>query len=238
MRKEVTQLIKRQIGSQAECKRQNNRVEQVPIWYNMDQLNCTKVIGTSNGRGTSPGQRIGNNINVKRCVLGVTYCVTPGYVNEQLVSFGTYFDTYIFSVKGKDDYIAAPMTSTDILNFLWSSNGSTAYTGGPCDWFRPHYEDAITLHYKERILMNSANLAERITANNAANCCAYRRFDITKYLPKQLNYAQGADIYPTNMAVYIVVVCTSADAPVQAPYPINTQVGMFNVNQELTYTDE
>lgn len=237
-RTNITRIVKRVLHSQAE----NKRVyyfEQKEICPQMLSVNCFKIIPPQ-VQGVQQSQRSGNETMVRSLRLGITctmlaepYAITANEFGRS----GVYFDLYIFKQREKPSYNFA-IDNTDLAKFLQAGSSFNNYQGYWYNWLQTVNKDKFDCLHRSRRLMNSTavrdnTITEQVWGQNS-NATFTTTFTLTKKMVKKLKYNDNEQ-YPTNQALYAVVVCTRADQ-VQPPdilFPMG-QVGFWS---EMVYED-
>lgn len=222
----IKNVVLREISKKLEVKRQS-LVSSYNNYYNVINdarvLNLMPVIA----QGVGQGDRIGNNITIKKMVLMVNLVVDP---TSTLATTPSYVDLYIFKFKKNN---VAPPSASDMSRFLQTGNSANAYNGESFDGLRDLNEDLFSKKKHLRL-----NMIHGQTINNYSGYGFMRsnytlKFDITKYVKSRLLYDDTTN-QPTNDNLYLAVGHTQFT---QLGVPIDTYLGIYDALINIEYTD-
>jgi len=208
------------------------------VCHTMAPGNCVHLVpGVI--QGISAGQRIGDRLNPTSMRLVVSYSINTAATRT--FPQGIFFDTYIFSVKGKNSFngTGAP-TLTDFARFLEFSGNHKQYDGDIQDYEHRVNDDIISLIYKKRELLNTSrddDTTQRIGQYNKASVGGCSVSGPNLFKSKTWVYDSLTDIYPRNCNIFGIVVCASADGTPPVGAQFTDVMGKYQISVHMDYTD-
>ena len=188
-------------------------------------------------QGNAQGERIGNQVSTRRCVLNVnmnaiSISTSSGYVPP------IYFDVYVYKYKRSDN-----ISAVELQKFLQYGNTSVPYdsTSIPFSGNLKVNNDTFTLKCHKRVLCWSQTVSQQAIPSGGAltNCSNVTNarnlnIDITKYLNKNMKF-QDATTNTPNDNLYVSVVATPNDY--DAGYVATQVFGTFSTCVQYQYDD-
>lgn len=180
-------------------------------WYNNCVLPLCPYGGFMNiQQGSGQGDRIGNKIRTKKCVL--EYVISPKVYDATTNSNSQPYWVKMWVVTPKDDPTALPTIGS--FSGFFQSGDTTSYPGGAvADLLYEVNDDLFKLHTYRTHKIGAAvqggtggPITWQYFSNNDFSITAKGKIDVTKYLPKEFQFNDNAP-YPNNSLAYLVMEC-------------------------------
>jgi len=186
-------------------------------------FDCRQVLNIAQSAGQ--GGRIGNRINVTKCmVYGFIYCVSPAVVTSNVYM-------RLVMLRAKEDIITPNGTLANLFQF---GNNVLPPVGNYFDMMRNFNKDYYTIYQSRKILLGSSDaVTSTFPLNNSVGAYSYT-FDITKVFGG-INIYNDSTTLPTNKACFLMFIPCNGDGSVITA----AQISPFQttINSEVTYTD-
>lgn len=185
--------------------------------------------------------KVGQNVRPLSLRLGVN-----AYINSSLDNNNApiFFDLYVFSIKSiRDSSLYDSVGAAAMDKFFRPSlaGTDTSYQGQVHNWFQNVNQDVINLYHKKRFKMSPTNLAGTSGLNgswvdNSSMFSINHTIPLTKHISKTLKYTNTTDQLPNNCALFACMVCTPAQAGINAVTPVAT-FGSVTYTSCMVYED-
>lgn len=245
---QIKKVVKRQISSNLEVKVANFNAQ-----YSLTGANSSG--GYANwlqpltpytayltvAQGVGQGSRIGNSIKVKRQRLKIAMWPNDYDVTENPLPIPQIVTIYIF--KAPNEYLiqsVSDIIDTTYATFYQSGSSSVGAVGSLLDSLQDVNKEIIKLYYKKSFKLGFANstgtgssAAYQHYANNDYKLNHLIEIDITKYVPKEVNWNDTATIIASG-TVWMFIESVPATGAIQgvAYYP-----GVYQYQNIMEYTD-
>lgn len=197
--------------------------------------NVTGGLLSSPTQGTGQGSRVGNKIMTKKLIMsGVLRINTLFNETYNYNSCPLYIAFYAFKLKSNLDDTPASAYNVVSTSFFQAGNSSQGFNGTLVDLTRQVNAQTVTL-LKKRVFYvgtsqvisgfgsNNANVANQNFADNGTTISKMFRMDMTKLMPKTLEYNDLSST-PSNRNVWIMWVPLRVDGNLIVT-SLNTQTG-------------
>jgi len=202
-----------------------------------NKIELTPTTGQQMGWGVGSSQRIGNKIRVKKASLNlVMYAAGFDNIGNELNQSPQPYDVRMIITHSKQ-------TPSEVIvgtNFFNNGNTSAAPQNRLIDMCRQVNRDVFVVSKDSRFKIgnssyegSAANPAFNFYSNNDYNLNLMRTFDVTKYLPKNIEFNDASAI-PTSFVPAAIFLLAPANGTVTPPgeYPIE-----YFAELKIDYTD-
>lgn len=164
-------------------------------------------------QGTGQGDRIGNKIKTKRCIM--RYIIYPTSYNATSNPTPSPANVRIFIGRNKVSPANSPVGGTTLFQNGDSSNG---LTGGLADCIMPLNRD-VAIVYKEihhkvghahNVSAGGGQTFNQMQSNTDYKMNVIRTLDVTKYVPSTITYSDGVTA-PTCPSTWFNIWYANAD---------------------------
>lgn len=186
-------------------------------------------------QGLGQGNRIGNKIRIKKCMFNYTLNPLPYNDVTNIEPMPALVKLWIFWDKINPTIPAA--TSGALPGFFQDGSSSSVPSSSSFDLTRVVNSDSYVLltskvhkvGFEAFVGTPGGVLAEGYRANNDFNLFINGSIDITKYMPKTIDWNDNAT-NPSSRAIQLMIEAM--------PYDTSSGAGEFPVNLEYTITTE
>lgn len=180
-------------------------------WYNQCVFPVCPYGGYMNiQQGSGQGDRAGNKIRTKKCVLD--YVISPKQY-DAVTNFNPQpFWVKMWIVTPKDDPTTLP-TQASFANFIQNGDSSTFLSGAIQDVLTTVNTDMFRVHtYRNHKVgcavdnQNGGQSVQQYFANNDFKFTVKGSIDVTKFIAKEFVFNDNAP-YPNNSLAFVVMEC-------------------------------
>lgn len=224
--KAVKKYVKREIHRNVENKVQHVKYAQADIATVITDAQVIPL-GPVIARGTGEGDRIGNEIRIRKAILNI-----QGYLLDTSISpdIPKVVSIYLFKCRPQNF-----PTVGNMQGFLQDGNSAVQYQGRITDFMKPINSDLFILRKQiNKIHVTGYTATNPIGSNLYTNNFMYK-LDVTKYFKKRLLFNDGSTNTITNDNLNISV---GACYTTNIDFPPGTEVlGKYNVFMTFEYED-
>ncbi len=239
-KKQVTTLVKREFDKRVEIKNMRplfslqNRITNFLSDPALQSISLTPQIA----QGSGQGQRNGNRVRTKRAICYLT-CSADQLTNSSGYVPPIYIDIYIYKSRKTNTQSSLPLNQ-----FLQNGDTSTNYDSSS-NLFSGNFDinsDQFNLKKKKRILLWNQPMTQTDSSvnpqsiNNCKDLINARtlRFDITKYLKKNMDFQDDVTNTPSDN---LFISCVFTPNDYETTYVQNQVLGQFSVMLKYDYED-
>lgn len=221
----INQIVKRQIGKHFENKIQEFAYENIGVYNTIANTNFLSLMPILS-QGTGEGERIGNQITIKKVMLRFTIYMDSTYANA---SVPKYVDFYIVKYRNSNSQPSV----TDANKLLQQGNGATSYNGEILDGLRDVNTDLYILKKRKRWTMCNAFTATNPIGYGSLKGMMTMKFNITKFYKKYIKFSDTITS-PSNDNLFL---CVGTTDYYQTGTPATAQTGQMSFDMTFTYED-
>lgn len=223
----VKKAVNKMITNRFETKQQEFTSNSASIFHVINDARVFNLIPNFS-QGVGQGERIGDQITMKKCYLGLNIYLDPTALEKDTPH---YIDVYIFKCK-KSNFI--PPSATDMTRFLQKGNSADAYNGDAFDGLRKLNSSLFIL--KKHLRYNMINSATVTNLNGQSNFPSNKSviIDITKYFKKKQIFDDTSTNQSINDNLYIGVGQTNYN---QIATPADVAIGAYDFFINYTFSD-
>jgi len=229
----LVQTIKRVISKSAEVKMQSYTGQLQVQTYGANPLMdtiplspTTAINGVNIIQGTGQGDRIGDRISTKKCVMRMTAFPYP----YSTVSNLSPKPQDVILWFGRLKYTTLPPTSTDFGKFFQNGDNAIAPSSTLTDILQPINKDLFTVVKCIRFKLGFASyngsgtsVNQQGFSNNDYKFNFIRNINLTKLMAKQYRFNDSGSV-PTNSALYMWCESLPADGSLPAATTLPMQL--------------
>lgn len=200
-----------------------------------DSIFCLSPGNSGNGvfiqQGTGQGERIGNRIKIKRAMLNINFTPTPYNADVNPLPSPQFVRMVFFY-----DRIAPIAVPTPGANGNFFQNGDTysPFQGNLLDITRPYNLDRFRVLFQKTFKIGyqayagtGVNVTSQSFTNNDFKLNIFRKFNITKYLVKNVRWQDNLTTNPTTRALWCALYAVNANNIVVTATVPYTPVGCW-----------
>jgi hypothetical protein len=219
-----------------------------PINVSYTGVNLVQVTpGTSQGPAINVGpdsdERIGNEIEVKKCVFKLAIYPAIYSIDSNSVPMPQNIMLYVWSMKASEGAFYSNAQTILTTTFLDNNSAAIGFTGVMKDFMREVNTQSVTLYKKKLYKMGASGYINNSGAqdeaynytNNDYKLSIMDQLDLTSYLPKKITF-DGTSADATSRKVFVTLIPVDADGSIPAD-GIDSIPATWDHSTILHYTD-